>query len=63
MMNVVDSRWGEIAFSESNLILDLVFYDLIDINEDKIKPIFDSLLVNRKIVVYVSMMREKTNLY
>ena len=53
----------EIAFSVSNLILDLVFYYFIDISEDKTKPIFDSLLVNRNIVVYVLMMHEKTNVY
>ena len=63
MMEAVDSRWGEIAFSESNLILDLVFYYLIDVSKDKVNSFFDSLLVNRKIVVYVSMMREKTNVY
>ena len=63
MIDAVDSRWGEIAFSESILILDLVFYYLIDVSEDKVNSIFDSLLVNRKIVVYVSMMREKTNVF
>ena len=47
----------------SNLILDLVFYYLIDVSEDKIEPIFDSLLVNQKFVVYVSMIRERTNVY
>ena len=63
MMDAVDSRWTEIAFSGLNLILDLVFYYLIDISKDKIKPFFDSLLVNRNIVVYVLMMHEKTNVY
>ena len=52
-----------IAFSVSNLSLDLVFYYLIDVSKDKIKPIFDSHLVNREIDVYVSMMRESTNVY
>ena len=53
----------EIAFSASKLILDLVFYYFVDVNEDKVNSIFDSLLVNRRIVVYVLMMREKTNVY
>ena len=63
MMDADDSKWLEIVFSDSKLVLVLVFYYLIDVSKDKVNPIFDSLLVNREIDVYVSMMRESTNVY